>query len=177
MRVFNRLLVLALGVVIAAAGVLVILEAVWTWTNSGFLWIPGREWLNSFKSTPWSDPTVIGISIAVAAVGLVLVVAELRPQRKRHAPFSTDQGDWLLLRRSTEAHLQRRLATQVPVSPIKVRLKPRALRWRLKVRARAAPTTKPALRDAAQTELGRLHAPPTSTIDVTTTKAKNKKVS
>ena len=172
MRVFNRVLVLALGVAIAAAGVLVILEAIWTWTNSGFVWIPGREWLHSFKTTAWSAPIVIAVSIAVAAVGFVLVVAEVRPQRKRHAPFSTDQGDWLLLRRSTEAHLQRRLATQVPVSPIKVRLKPRALRWRLKVRARAASSTKPALVDAAHSELGRLHAPSASRIDVTTTGAK-----
>jgi hypothetical protein len=172
MRVFNRLLVLALGVAIAAAGVLVILEAIWTWTNSGFVWIPGREWLNSFKTTPWSAPIVIAVSIAVAAAGFVLVVAEVRPQRKRHAPFSTDdQGNWLLLRRSTEAHLQRRLAAQVPVSPIKVRLKPRALRWQLKVTARAAPTTKPALVDAAQSELGRLHAPSASKVDVTTTGA------
>ncbi len=172
MRVFNRLLVLALGVAIAAAGLVVIVEAIWTWTNSGFVWIPGREWLHSFKTTPWSEPIVIAVSIAVAAAGFVLVVAEIRPQRKRHAPFSTDQGDWLLLRRSTETHLQRRLASQVPVSPIKVRLKPRALRWRLKVTARAASTTKPALVDAAQVELGRLHAPSASKVDVTTTGAK-----
>jgi hypothetical protein len=169
MRVFNRLLGVALGVAVAAAGVLVILEAIWAWTNSGFLWIPGESWLNSFKTTSWSAPIVIAVSIAVAAAGFALVVAEVRPQRKRHAAFRTDQGNWLLLRRSTEAHLQRRLAAQVPVSPIKVRLKPRAMHWRLKVKARAASTTKPALRDAAQTELGRLHAPSTSKIDVTTT--------
>jgi hypothetical protein len=172
MRVFNRLLALALGVAIAAAGALVILEAIWTWTNSGFVWIPGRDWLNSFKSTSWSAPIVIAVSIAVAAAGLVLVVAELRPQRQRHAPFSTDQGHWLLLRRSTEAHLQRRLATQVPVSPIKVRLTPRPRDWRVKIRARAAPTTKPALAEAAHTELSRLHAPSSSKVDVATTGAK-----
>jgi hypothetical protein len=171
MRVFNRLLVLALGVALAAAGVLVILEAIWTWTNSGFVWIPGREWLNSFKTTSWSAPIVIAVSIAVAAAGFLLVLAEIRPRRKRHAPFSTGRGDWRLLRRSTEAHLQRRLATQVPVSPIKVRLTPRPLRWRVKVTARGGSTTKPALRDAAQVELARLHAPSTSRIDVITTGA------
>ena len=169
MRVFNRVLAMAMGVTVATAGVVVILEAIWTWTNSGFLWIPGDEWLNSFKTTSWSAPIVIAASTAVAAAGLALVAAEVRPQRKRHAPFSTDQGNWLLLRRSTEAHVQRRLATQVPVSPIRVRLKPRALHWRLKVKARAASTSEPALRDAAQAELIRLHAPSASKIDVTTT--------
>ena len=78
---------------------------------------------------------MIAISVAVAAAGLVLVVVEVRPQRKRHAVFATDSGDWLLLRRSTEGHLQRRLAAEVPVDAVKVRLTPRSVRWRLKVRA------------------------------------------
>jgi hypothetical protein len=32
------------------------------------------------KTTPWSPPIVIAVSIAVAAAGFVLVVAEIRPQ-------------------------------------------------------------------------------------------------
>ena len=39
----------------------------------------------------------LALGVAIAAAGFVLVVAELRPPRKRHAPFSTDQGHWLLL--------------------------------------------------------------------------------
>ena len=56
MRVFNRLLVLALGVAIAAAGVLVILEAIWTWTNSGFVWIPGRRMAELVQDHPVVGP-------------------------------------------------------------------------------------------------------------------------
>ena len=134
MRVFNRLLVLVLGVALAAAGVLVVVEAIWAWTGSGFVGFSGRQWLVSFRTTPWSAPIVIAISVAVAVVGLVLVVVELRPQRKRHAVFASESGEWLLLRRSTEGHLQRRLTAQVPVDVVKVRLVPRSLRWRLKVK-------------------------------------------
>ena len=115
---------------------------------------------------------MIAISVAVAAVGLILVLAELRPQRKRHAVFATDTGDWLLLRRSTEGHLQRRLAAAVPADGVKVRLAPRSLRWRLKVRARAASDTKPALQSTARDELGRLHAPGPSTVEVGTSGAR-----
>jgi hypothetical protein len=159
-------------VALAAAAVLVVIEAVWAWTGSGFVWVPGRRWLTSFKTTPWSATIVIAVSVAVAAAGLILVLVEVRPQRKRHAEFATDGGDWLLLRRSTEAHLERRLATQVRTSPVKVRLRPRSLRWRLKVTARAASSTKPALQTAARDELRRLHAPGASKVEVTTTGAR-----
>lgn len=169
MRVFNRLFLLVLGVGLAAAGVLVVVEAVYAWTGSGFVGVPGRQWLATFKTTPWSAPIVIGVSAAVAAAGLVLVLLEVRPQRKRHAAFATDNGDWLLLRRSTEGYLQRRLTAEVPVDAIKVRLTPRPVRWRLKVRARAASAARPALQSAARQELGRLHAPTSSTVEVTTT--------
>ena len=127
------------------------------------------QWLATFKTTPWSAPIVIAISVAVAAAGLVLVLVEVRPQRKRHAVFATDSGDnWLLLRRSTEGYLQRRLTAEVPVDAVKVRLTPRSVRWRLKVRARAASATRPALQSAARDELGRLHAPASSTVEVAT---------
>jgi hypothetical protein len=169
MRVFNRMLALVLGLVLVGGGVLVVIEAAWSWTGSGFEWIPGRQWLATFKSTSWSASIVIGVSVAVAALGLVLVVLEARPQRKRHAAFQAAAGDWLLLRRSTEAHLQRRISKQVPTTPIKVRLTPRSLRWRLKVTAAAASTTKPELQAVARSELARLRAPGAAKVEVVTT--------
>jgi hypothetical protein len=168
MRVFNRLFAFLLGTALAAFGVVVVIEAIWTWTNSGFVVISGTAWLASFKTTPWSAPLVIAVSVAVGLAGLLTVFVEVRPQRKRHAVFSNDDGSWLLLRRSTEAHLARRLAAQVPVSPIKVRVKPGALRWRVKVTARAASSTKPDLRTAAESELRRLRAPSASKVTVAT---------
>ena len=171
MRVFDRLSLLVLGVALAAAGVLVVIEAAWAWAGSGPVGAPVGKWLATFKTTPWSAPIVIAISVAVADAGLVLVVLEVRPQRKRHAVFATGSGEWLLLRRSAEGHLQRRLAAAVPVDVAKVHLAPRSLRWRLKVRARAAPSTKPVLQSAARDELGPLHAPGPSTVEVATSGA------
>jgi hypothetical protein len=171
MRVFNRLFLLVLGVALVAAGVLVVVEAVYAWTGSGPVGAFVPQWLATFKTTPWSAPIVIAISAAVAAAGLVLLLVEVRPQRKRLAVFATDSGDWLLLRRSTEGHLQRRLAAAVPVDVAKVRLTPRSVRWRLKVRARAASSAKPVLHSAAQDELGRLRAPGSSTVEVATSGA------
>ena len=158
-RAVNRLLVFLVGAAMLAGGLLIGVEAVWAWTGSGFVWIPGREWLSSFETTPWSSNVVVGISVGVAVLGFVLVLVELRPQRKRVATFDTDHGEWELLRRSTEAHLSRRLASAVPTTPIKTRLSPRALRWKVTVRARAAASTTPVLEAAARQELEKLHAP------------------
>jgi hypothetical protein len=167
----NRLVALVVGAVLIAGGALVVVEAVWAWTGSGFVWIPGQAWLTSFKTTPWSYNVAIAISIGVAIVGFLLLVIEVRPRRNRVAHYQTDHGTWLLLRRSTEAHLSRRLETAVPTSPIKTRLSPRSLRWRLTVTARAARSTRPALEAAARAELDRLHAPSVR-VQVRTTGAK-----
>jgi hypothetical protein len=157
MAIFNRLLAFVLGAAMIAGGLLVALEAIWAWTGSGFVWIPGREWLSSFETTPWSKNLVVVISVAVGLVGLILLLSEVRPQRRRVARFATERGTWLLSRRSTEAHLSRRLEARVSVSPIKTRLNPRG-GWRLKVHARAARSTRPTIEAAAMGELRRLHA-------------------
>lgn len=171
-RLVNRILAFVIGAAIAAAGLLVIIEGVATWTNSGFLWIPGKQWLSAFKTTQWSAPIVVGVSIGVAVAGFLLFVIEVRPQPKRVVPYRTDSdAEWLLLRRSTEGHLQRRLSAQVPTSPIKARIKARSSRWSLIVRARAASTTRPILESAARSELEALHAPGSPRIRVRTTGA------
>ncbi len=173
-RVLNRVLVLVIGLVLAGAGALVIIEGIWTWTNSGFVWIPGEDWLRAFRTTPWSDPANIAISIGVAAVGLILLAFELWPRRPRTAPFRTDnKGDWLLLRRSTEGHVARRVAAEVPI-PLTARLKPSLTRWKLKIRARAAASTRGELERSARTQLRRLHAPESSQVRVQTTGASSK---
>ena len=158
MVIVNRLLALVLGAAILAGGLLVMLEAIWAWTGSGFVWIPEQQWLHAFKTTEWSKNLVIAISVGVALVGLILLLAELRPQRKRLAPFETDHDSWFLLRRSAEGYLDRRLEATVPTTPIKTRLNPKG-RWRVKVSAKAASSTRPALEAAAKAELERLHAP------------------
>jgi hypothetical protein len=157
---------------LAAGCLLVIIEAVWSWTGNGFVWIPGDAWLSAFKSTAWSDPATIAISVAVGAIGLMLFLVEALPRRPRVAPFPTDNtGDWMLLRRSTETHLQRRLASQIPTSPIKARLNPTPRHWTLKITARAAASSRPDLEQAARAELIILRAPQQSRVQVDTTGA------
>lgn len=171
-RVANRLLVFVVGAVLLGGGVLVIIEGIWTWTNSGFVWIPGDGWLSSFKTTPWSANIVVVISAAVGALGLVLLAAQLKPAPQRLMVLSTDvAGEWRLIRRSAQRRIARRVAAEVPVSPIRVRLKARARSWKLTVRARAAQSSAPALKEAAERELRRLRAPEGSWVRVRATGA------
>lgn len=171
-RVFNRIMLFVIGAALLGGGVLVIIEAISTWTNSGFVWIPGDQWLHSFETTAWSAPIVIAVSGVVGGAGLLLALGELKPQRKRVADYQTDDGiTWLLLRRSAEAHLGRRLSKQVPVSPVRARLKPGSVWWKLTVTAKAATSTRAQLEDAAQAELDVLHAPERRRIKIRTTGA------
>jgi hypothetical protein len=173
MRVANRLLCFLFGTALAAFGVAVVVEAVSSWAGLGFVVIHGRQWLSALETTPWSSTLVIGVSIAVAGGGFLLILAELRPERARVVRFQTDHGRWLLLRRSTEQHLARRLKSAVPTSPIKTKLNPKGQHWKLRVTAKAAASTKPALEAAGRDELAQLHAD-AATVKVFTTKAQAK---
>jgi hypothetical protein len=171
-RLGNRLLMLIFGFALAGGGALVIIEGVWTWTNSGFVWIPGDAWLSTFKTTLWSAPIVIGVSIGVGALGLAIVLLQLRRHPKLTMAYATDKpGEWHLVRRSTEAHLERRLRAEVPTSPIKAHLVTHTRKWSLNVRAKAAASTRPMIEEAARAELDVLQAPKASRIKVKTTGA------
>ena len=170
--VFNRVLLAVIGLILVAGGALVIIEAIWAWTGNGFVWIPGDSWLSSFEHTAWSDPAAIAISVVVGVLGLLLFAFEVIPRRPRVVALANDsRGEWVLLRRSAEAHLQRRLAAEVPVSPIRARLRTGPLKWTLRIRARAAASTKPALQRCGQAELAALRAPEGSRVRVDTTGA------
>ncbi len=173
MRVFNRILVFALGLALAALGFVMAVEAVWTGLGYRFLWFPGKEWLHTLRTTPWSTRTVLVGTAVTAACGLVLVIVEVRPWPKTLArTFVDGDGTWLLHRRSTEQHLRRRLQGKVPTSPIKAQLLVSSRRWKLSLRAHAAPSTKPDLEAAGNEELERLGAPGGSKVIVRTTRAK-----
>ena len=71
-----------IGLILVAGGALVIIEAIWAWTENGFVWIPGDTWLSSLEHTAWSDPAAIAIS-GVGVLGLLLFLAEVIPRRPR----------------------------------------------------------------------------------------------
>lgn len=168
---FNRLFALLFGLALAAAAFIAVVNGVAVWGNSGFVWIPGRRWLAAFRSTPWSAPTVVVISAAVAAFGLVLLIIQTWPTRRRLVQYETDApGEWVLLRRSAEAHLRRSLSVAGGGngSLVKARLDARSSRWSLDLHTRAGAPARPTLESDAADRLAELHAPPFSRVRVRT---------
>jgi hypothetical protein len=172
MRIFNRLAVFALGVILAGVGLIIVVEAVWTGLGYRFLWFPGQAWLHALQTSAWSERTVLVGAAIAAAVGLILLVVELRPWPQRLARSSIQERDtWLIQRRSAEQYLRRAVQREVPRSPLKADLTIGRRRWNLRLRARAAASTKPDLMAAGQHELERLGAPEGSKVKVRTTRA------
>jgi hypothetical protein len=169
MRLFNRLLVFALGLVLAGVGFVTAVEASWTGLGYRFLWFRGQSWLHSLQTSTWSDRSVMVGGAIAAAFGLLLLVAELRPWSTRLVATTLGDEDlWLLQRRSAEQYLQRTVQGDVPRSPIKADLHANRRRWRLRLRAPAAGSTKSDLEAAGRRQLDKLGAPSGSKILVRT---------
>jgi hypothetical protein len=83
-RVLLRVLAPLLGLVVAAAGVLVVLEVVAAWvrpTATTGLVVPWPDWYAAAGRTSWDDFPVAGVAIAVAVAGLLLVLVGLLARR------------------------------------------------------------------------------------------------
>jgi hypothetical protein len=90
MRVVNRIAALLLGLLLIAAGVLVVAETV-LYLLDRPPWLPLESWRDRLSSTQLSHSTVLTVSIIALAVGLLIILAEvrpLRPQRLRTTPLA-----------------------------------------------------------------------------------------
>ena len=84
MRVLLRVLAPLLGLAVAVAGVLLVLEVVAAWARPGAargLVVPWPDWYTSLGATAWNDAPVPGIAIGVAVVVLLLVLVGLLARR------------------------------------------------------------------------------------------------
>lgn len=84
MRVLLRVLVPLLGLAVAVVGVLVVLEVVAAWVRPGAttgLVVPWPDWYTAAGRISWADFPVRVVAIAVAAVGLLLVLVGLLARR------------------------------------------------------------------------------------------------
>jgi hypothetical protein len=95
MRVLLRVLAPLLGLALAAAGALLVIELVAAWVRTpaatGLL-VPWPDWRTTVERVTWADPPVPGIAIGVAAAGLLLVLLGLLARRHdiRFAPPAPD---------------------------------------------------------------------------------------
>ncbi|GAA1838125.1 hypothetical protein GCM10009836_16260 [Pseudonocardia ailaonensis] len=84
MRVLLRTLAPLLGLVLAALGVLVVLEVVAAWLRPAAtrgLVVPWQDWQARLGEIAWTDTTVRIVAICVAVLGLLLVLVALLARR------------------------------------------------------------------------------------------------
>ena len=86
MRALLRILAPLLGIALAAAGVLVVIEVVAAWVlpeTDGGLLVPWPDWLATLASLSWNQSPVPGIAIGVGVTGLLLIIVGLAARRCR----------------------------------------------------------------------------------------------
>ena len=84
MRVLLRVLAPLLGLLLALAGALLVLELAAAWIRPGApvgLVVPWRRWRTVLETVTWAQPPVAGIAIGVAVFGLLLVLVGLFARR------------------------------------------------------------------------------------------------
>lgn len=84
MRVLLRVLAPLLGLALAAAGALLVIEVVAAWVRTpatAGLLVPWPDWRTTVDTLTWADQPVPGIAVGVAVVGLLLVLLGLTARR------------------------------------------------------------------------------------------------
>lgn len=113
-RALDRLLVLLLGLALVALAVLVPVEVVRALTGAAPL-TPWPGVLEALRAARWEDGAVLAVAAGTAALGLLLVVLELRPRRPRGVLLQGDvPGVRTTLARRGLQELLASAATTVP---------------------------------------------------------------
>lgn len=112
MAVFDRLAAVLLGMVLLLLGVLVPAEVVHSavLSRTGELLLPWQALTRFFTGHAWSTSSVLAISVVTAAVGLLLLLAELKGRRPGLLTLTTDDDH--LIAGTTRRSVQRALATR-----------------------------------------------------------------
>jgi hypothetical protein len=93
-RTVDRVLALVLGLVGLAGGVLVAAEVVQALLGRpGHLLIPYEGTATWLREHPWSSGAVLTIGGVLVALGLLLLVLELKPRRKTLLVVATEDAD------------------------------------------------------------------------------------
>ena len=157
MRGFNRLLSLLLGLALVAGGAIAIGEVLATAFKQDPLLVPAARWADALRRHTVSDTVPLLVFGVVAAVALVLFIAEARPWAKRRIAWATDdRGSWWLRRRSIEDHIAHAVVDATSATGAEVILRAGRRRWLAEVLADAAPAARPAIQQRAEQALARL---------------------
>ena len=147
MRVVLRVLAPLLGLALAVAGVLLVIEVVSAWVRpdiDGGLLVPWPDWGTTLANLSWNESPVPGIAIGVGVAGLLLVFVGLAARR---ADVRLDAPTAEMTVMTSPRVLARLVGTRVRASDDIVSASVTASARRVAVTARAWSDAPPELRE------------------------------
>lgn len=159
MRIANRLIGFLFWVALGALGVIVFVETVLGLTDRP-AWLIDRSGLDTTVSAlSWSDRGVIIASIVLLVIGVLLIVAQLKPRRPDElaVPADREQRSLAIDRRGLEAHLGDLARNDADVAGASARVRRRRIDMDVSVLPDAPqPEVSKRVRSAAESVLGEL---------------------
>jgi hypothetical protein len=166
MRTTNRILSAVLGLVLIAVGLTVAIEMALIAAGRSPVVLPLDRWYQSLRSMSLDDSRFLSVAVGLGVIGLVLLVAELRPWPPSQVRANTAAGvPMSIARRSVQRRVETAAAT-AGVSRARSEVRGKPDHWRLKLRAVGWPDRRDAVTQAVRAELDRLYAPSDVPIDV-----------
>jgi hypothetical protein len=166
MRTTNRILSALLGLVMIVVGLAVAIEVALIAAGRDSVVVPLDGWYQSLRSVSLDDGRFLAVAIGVGLIGLVLLIAELRPWPPHRVRTNASAGTPLWLSRRSVERRTEVAAVTVGVGRAKSAVRGKPGRWRLNVRAVGWPERRDAVVEAVRTELDRLYAPPDVALNV-----------
>ncbi len=125
MRIASRLIALAVSLALVVGGVLVAVEIVIAELGGEPWVVPYDQWYEEARGNAWSAPSVRALFVAIAAVGLVLLVLQVTKRRPRALPMERRQGGHSVAvgRRNLERSLVRSITRVDGVATAKARVR------------------------------------------------------
>lgn len=166
MRTTNRILSALLGLVLIVVGLAVAIEMALLAAGRAPVVLPLDRWYRSLRSMSLADNGILAVAVVIGLIGVILLVAELRPWPPQRVQTNAAAGTPLWIsRRSVERRTADAAATAgVQRSRSAVRGKPG--RWRLTLRGVAWPDRRESVIEAVRAELDRLYAPAETALNV-----------
>jgi hypothetical protein len=90
MRLLNRPLALILAVALAGASVILIIEVITFAAHASQLVVPWHTWYHWAGTTRWNAVVIRVWSAILIAIGVTLLVVELKPRRVTRLPLRSD---------------------------------------------------------------------------------------
>ena len=158
MRATNRILSTLLGLLLVIVGIAVVIEM--AVIALGWQQAPLASWYDWLRRVHFADSSFLTIAAIVAAVGLALLILELRPQAPHRVQTNAAAGPPLSIPRRSVEHRIDSAAAAAGVERAHSSVSGSSGRWRLRVKGVAEPDQHDSVMTAVQAELERLDAPP-----------------